>query len=290
MVPGVGHRVRYGGRRVPDVSHRGRYGDPRPAGLDALPLPPRPMPSRFGLRPLKSWRYVGVYGPELMLCVASVRIGPARQAFWAVWDRSRLYERTALGHGRVRLAPGRVRVTEPAVQIDLSLDEVAGVEAICLSGRAYAWTRKQGGIRARGRVMIDGRPHEVDAAAIVDDTSAYYERHTHWQWCAGVGVSTDGVRAAWNLVAGVNDPPTDSERTIWIDGEPQEPPPSSFASDLSGVDDLCFHAEATRRRNENLLLVRSRYVQPFGTFSGRLAGGIELAEGYGVMESHDVLW
>ena len=46
------------------------------------------MPARHGLRALKAWRYVGVYGPELMICMASVRVGPARQAFWAVWDRS----------------------------------------------------------------------------------------------------------------------------------------------------------------------------------------------------------
>jgi hypothetical protein len=36
--------------------------------------------------------------------------------------------------------------------------------------------------------------------------------------------------------------------------------------------------------------VRSRYRQPFGTFSGALPGGIELADGYGVMEEHDVWW
>jgi hypothetical protein len=35
--------------------------------------------------------------------------------------------------------------------------------------------------------------------------------------------------------------------------------------------------------------VRSSYRQPFGTFSGELAG-LELAAGYGVMEAHDVFW
>ena len=40
----------------------------------------------------------------------------------------------------------------------------------------------------------------------------------------------------------------------------------------------------------NLLLMRSDYRQPFGTFAGTLPGGIELAEGYGVMEQHDVRW
>jgi hypothetical protein len=242
------------------------------------------------LRPLKCWRYVGVYGADLMLCVASVRIGPARQAFWAVWDRQRLYERTMLGRGRIQLHPGRVRVLDKDVQIDLTLDETDGIETVCPSGDAYAWTRKQGAVRAHGRVMLDGRPHELDARAVIDDTAAYYERHTKWRWCAGVGMTKAGHPAAWNLVQGVNDPPRNSERTIWIDGKPIEPPPSTFADDLTGVDDLKFRAEATRKRNENLILIRSRYVQPFGTFSGTLPNGSELADGYGVMEAHDVLW
>jgi hypothetical protein len=45
-----------------------------------------------------------------------------------------------------------------------------------------------------------------------------------------------------------------------------------------------------RERHENLLLVRSSYRQPLGTFSGELPGGVQLAEGYGVMEDHDVWW
>ena len=67
-------------------------------------------------------------------------------------------------------------------------------------------------------------------------------------------------------------------------------PPQSFAADLSRVGALAFKAEATRARNENRLIVRSRYRQPFGTFSGQLPGGITLASGYGVMEDHEVWW
>lgn len=89
---------------------------------------------------------------------------------------------------------------------------------------------------------------------------------------------------------GVNDPPRDSERTVWIDGEPVEPGPSAFAHGLTGVDGMRFSAEALRERDENLGLVRSRYRQPFGTFSGELLPGVELAEGYGVIEEHDVYW
>ncbi len=95
------------------LPHRGRFGDARPAALTGLALPPSAMPGRFGSRPLKAWRYVGVFGPELMLCVATVRIGRARQSFWAVWDRrsARLHERTALGRPGSACATDACRCT-----------------------------------------------------------------------------------------------------------------------------------------------------------------------------------
>jgi hypothetical protein len=273
--------------------YRGVYGEPRPSYLSELSLPPNPMPPRDGLRPLKQWRYVGVYAPELMLCAATVRVGPARQTFWAIWDRERkeLRERTTLGRGSiVRLDPGSLRVRDTTVQIDLQLEETAGVESVNPSGGSYAWTCKQGGIEATGTVTIAGRTQVIAARAIIDDTAAYYERHTSWRWSAGVGRSTKGQVVAWNLVEGVNDPAANSERTVWVDGVPSEPPSQPFASDLSKVGKLHFNAEATREHNENRLLIRSRYVQPFGTFSGTLPGGLELEDGYGVMEDHDVWW
>jgi len=255
------------------------------------------MPARVGLRPLKAWRYVGVYGPELMLCAAAVRIGPARQSFWAIWDRREgcLLERTALGRGAVRLTAGRLRIDDRDVVVDLVLDERAGIETVCPSGASYAWTRKQGGILAHGAVALGGRHLVIDARAVIDDTAAYYERHTRWSWSAGVGTADDGRPLAWNLVSGVNDPPAGSERTVWIDGEPVEPEAVVFADDLTAIrfadgSSLAFAPEAVRERRENLLLVRSSYRQPFGTFDGHLEGGIGLAEGYGVMEEHDAFW
>jgi hypothetical protein len=251
------------------------------------------MPSHLGPRPLKAWRYVGVYGADLMLCAGRVRIGPARQAFWALWDRAagRLYERTVRGRGAgVTLSRGRLAVRGLGIEIELELDERDGIETACASGAGYGWTRKQGGIRAHGNVRIAGADRSLDARAIIDDTAAYYARHTHWRWSAGVGFARDGRELAWNLVAGVNDPPLHSERTVWVDGVPHEVGPNAFAPDLTAVDDLRFTAEATRERRENLLIVRSAYRQPFGTFAGSLPGGIELSEGFGVMEDHDVRW
>jgi hypothetical protein len=67
---------------IPDrLPFRGTFGAHRPEQLRPLALPPAPMPSHDGGRPLKAWRYVGVFGPELMLC-ALVR-SSYRQPFGA---------------------------------------------------------------------------------------------------------------------------------------------------------------------------------------------------------------
>jgi hypothetical protein len=273
--------------------YRGVFGAVRPPELQGLPLPPQPMPPRQGLRPLKAWRYVGVYGADFMLCAAVVRLGPAHQTFWAVWDRERqeLRERTTITpNAIVRLEYGRVTVTDETVQFDLTIEETDGVETVQPSGESYAWTRKQGGIRATGSVTVAGRTSPIESKAVIDDTAGYYERHTKWRWSAGVGETASGAEVAWNLVEGVNDSPTQSERTVWVDGVPHEAGPQPIAEDLGSVGDLRFTAEAARERDENRLLIRSRYRQPFGTFKGVLSDGIAVTKGFGVMEEHDVWW
>jgi hypothetical protein len=42
-------------------------------------------------------------------------------------------------------------------------------------------------------------------------------------------------------------------------------------------------------RDDNLIVFRSRYRHRFGTFAGSLEG-VELSEGFGVMERHKALW
>ena len=280
----------------------------------ARPAPPAAMSVFRGGRPLKRWRYVGVFSEELMACAALVQVGPARQSFWALYSRAedRLRERTRmlLGRGRVELLPGlprgadrgersepgRLRVRDAGVLLDLRLEEDDGIQALCPHGRGQVWTRKQAGIAAHGTLALDGgAPKEIEALAVIDDTAGYHARHTEWWWSAGVGESPEGVALAWNLVAGVNDPPSGSERAVWAAGEPREAPPVSFTADLDQIScvdgsELHFQAEAERSRRENLLIVKSDYRAPFGTFSGILPGGVALAHGLGVVEHHRALW
>jgi hypothetical protein len=270
-------------------------GDGAPSRPD-VPTPDRPggMPLLRAGRPLKAWRWVGVFTPELMLCAGVARVGPACSQWWAVWDRATLRERSYRRHGPVDLTPGRVAVRDNDVAIDLQLDEDTGVETISPHGRSYIWTRKQGGIPARGTVTLADTRRAVEGRAIVDDSAGYHARRTAWLWSAGVGVTQAGIPVAWNLTVGVHDARAASERSVWLDGVAHEVAPVRFdgleaiAFEEGGA--LRFTREATRARRENLILIRSDYEQPFGTFAGELPGAGPLREGCGVMERHEVWW
>jgi hypothetical protein len=250
----------------------------------------RPSRRWHARRPLKRWRYVGVYGPEAMLCAADVAIAGVAQQFWAVWDRRALRERTVLRGHPVQLPDGRLLVRDRGVEIELELtDDGEGVEVASPHGRAWIWTRKQP-IRARGVVRAGGAEIAVDAGGLIDDSAGWHARRTAWEWSAGAGTGAGGERVVWNLVTGVHDAPAASERTVWVDGAPREVGRQAFAPALDRVGDLRFAEEARRARRDELLLFASDYVQPFGTFAGMLPDGPELREGYGVMERHRARW
>jgi hypothetical protein len=264
-------------------------GSDRPTGLV---LPPASMPRWQGRRPLKRWRYVGVYGPDVMLCAGLARIAGVPQSFWAVWDRGggRLWERTTLRRGRVALPDGAARVADRDVAIDLALEPAGdAVEVVSSHGASYIWTCKRP-LRATGLLTLEGRTLAVDAPGLLDDSAGYHARRTAWEWSAGAGATVAGDPVTWNLVAGVHDAPVHSERTVWIDGAAQEVGPVAFADGLDAVGELTFSAEAERVRRDDLLVLASDYRQPFGTFAGTLPDGTELASGYGVMERHRARW
>lgn len=266
-------------------------------GRPELPLPPGPMPLRSRGQTRKRWRYIGVYGEELMLCAARAQVGPLSQCFWVLWDR-RAGEQ--LAHTSIRPGSREVRMDGPTLEIEarglrasLRLGECAPIESICPSGSGWGWTRKRAGVPIEGEIEVGVHRRQIAGRGVDDESAGYHRRHTSWHWSAGVGTATDGCPVAWNLVEGINDPVERSERAIWVDGVPAEPTPVHFEGtsriDQGGSRLLEFAAESERARNENFLLVRSRYRHQFGTFSGQL-GEVELASGLGVMEQHDAVW
>ncbi len=108
---------------------------------------PDSLPLFRGTRPLKRWRYVGVFGEQFMICAASIQVGPARQTFWAVFERESALKSTPSGappegptlwgasrqasgamtertrmiprRGALDLTAGRLRIRDDAVLLDL---------------------------------------------------------------------------------------------------------------------------------------------------------------------------
>lgn len=264
---------------------------------EEIPLPPDSMPLFYGTRLRKRWRYVALWSRDLSLCAGTVEVGPVPQEFWAVWDRKgkRLWEKTRLSSNHVEVSADRVRVNDGDVSIDVRLDEGPGLEVVTPSGPAYTWTRKKGGIRARGKVQAGDVTLPVNALALVDENAGYHPRHTRWVWSGGAGLDAYGNTVAWSVISGLSDAPANRDRTLWINGVPYEVGPVRFAGDLSRVTfvdggELLFKEEAVRAREDDLFLLRSSYRQPFGTFTGTLPNGIRLFEAHGVMERHDALW
>lgn len=292
-------------------------------GRPDLPMPPAKTPLRRNGSWRKRWRYLGAFSEELLVCAARVQVGPVGQTFWAVWDRERreLHERTRViapiargevwaeaadreGRGRIEWSPEHggtvVRIEAPAreggdaVRGFLRAGAATWAESVCPSGERenYVWTRKRV-VPVECDVRIGERRIRVSARGVEDESSGYHPHHTVWSWSAGVGESVDGREVGWNLVSGINDPPQLSERAIWVDGRPSEPPPVSFEGLEAIVHPdgrLEFSAECERAKEERRALVNYSYRQPFGSFSGVLPGGLELARGLGVMEHHDARW
>jgi hypothetical protein len=294
-----------------------------------LPLPPEKLPLRRGGRWRKRWRYVAGFADEVMVCAARVHVGPLVQNFWAVCDREsgEMYEKTRmllpgargdvwtehLGGEEVVAELGDLGVLDYApdegslVRIDSDVrgpDDCRAfirchggrwAESICPTEEGqYVWTRKRADVPMELDVRVGDQRWKVEARGMEDESAGYHPRHTVWSWSSGVGRTTDGRSVGWNLVAGINDPPERSERAIWLDGQPSEPGPVVFdgldAIDFGDGSRLSFSKEFERSRDENRLLVKYTYRQPFGSFTGTLPGGIELERGLGVMEFHDATW
>lgn len=273
----------------------------RAEGRPGLAVPPAPMPLLLGRRFRKRWRWVGAFAENLIAFAAIVGVGPSSMTFWGIWDRERrrLWERSRRGapwrRPEVAMRGRAVHVRAGSIEFDLELGEGTPIECMCPNGEGgYTWTRKAAGMPVRGEVRIGRRTNKLDGLGVEDDSAGYHARYTSWKWSAGVGTGRDGRSFAWNLVSGINDPPSASERTIWLAGKPTEPGPVSFQGlDTIHFEDesrLSFNAETQRTHHEGIpLLARSDYEAPLGTFSGTLMG-LSVESALGVMEAHDAVW
>src|SRR5215207_691976 len=136
----------------------------------ALPLPPERMASVRAGRPLKRWRYLGVYRPDLMLCVGDACVAGVTQRWWAV----ALPDGTLLeGRRGIEMSSGRA-VVPGVLELQLDDGDGDGVEVVSPHGRSYIWTRKSAPVHVRGHVSAGGQTWELDGDdGFVDESAGY---------------------------------------------------------------------------------------------------------------------
>ncbi len=172
--------------------------------------------------------------------------------------------------------------------------------------RRIAYTHKAAGLRAQGELKFAGETHGFDdALATVDWTRSHALRTTQWKWASLVHFLPDGRRLGLNLSALVYDGPDGASRenAVWLDGQvhclgavqfavPDQPIQQPWR--LRGDDiDLTFQPLGGRQQHLELGILSSRFVQPYGTFTGTLRVGgevLDMVQAFGVVEDHRSRW
>jgi hypothetical protein len=282
----------------------------------------------------KKWTYTLVATPDLFFCMAIIDAGALHSAFLALFDRKSrtlladfnvvlpplfalVSEQPSALHA-IFSAPGahaaieqlgagvRVGARFEGCEVELRLDSIdePSCASACadLGGARFDFTQKRCGLTASGTIVHKGRAFTVeDGRAGLDFTHGYLQRETAWRWAFGMGESA-GRKLAFNFSEGFLE--AGSENTLFFDGAPCSVGPIQFEFDRSDVTakwtlrgegvELTFTPEGLRRQNTWTPLLYSRYVQPFGSFSGYLtsAAGARLeVEGLaGVTEDHAAKW
>jgi len=277
----------------------------------------------------KRWHYVGLGDERLFIGVAIVDLGWTCTAFAYLFDRERrelladwaqdglpglqagVSDAPLAGAHAWFRGPGarlelaheagdglRLSVRTRALRIEAQLG-LQGMAPPLLAigpiegGIAHA-TQKTTALPVLGRAEADGRAFDLDGAwAAVDASNGLLARDTAWRWA-----SAHRPDVGFNLQDGYFG---DQENVLWLDGRPTPLGAARFEFDAArplrpwrvstddGRLDLVFTPEGLRAADRNLGFAASHYVQPVGSFSGRVltrqVGGLP-----GVTEDHRSLW
>lgn len=277
----------------------------------------------------KKWVYACVVTPEVMAAFAIVDAGYLASGFCAVFDRGsrrlladenpvlpsicvNVSEQPGDGMSAWLMGPGvkaSIQRTDGKISLkanwrnteaDLLFDAtrapapMTAVAPVGVPGR-FDLTQKTVLLPAEGDLRTGNARFAVRGAlAGVDYTHGLFARETAWRWAFAMG-----GRVAFNFSEGFLQ--GQGENVAWIDGEPRAAGAVRF--EFTGSDplapwrirsedgrvDLTFQPEGYRAQSVDLIAILSKYVQPFGTFSGRL-DGVAIEAIPGVTEDHTARW
>lgn len=223
---------------------------------------------------------------------------------------------------RFELGRTRVVLSDDEVTVDLVTDSSCDVPthmmfrpvgpgpspiaAVVPIDGGYANATEKRLVEVTGEIVAKNRRYVLGGArpalAAFDHTAGFLARHTAWHWALGLGYDDAGERIAFNLVEGFVG---EAECGGWIGDRLFALGEGRFQFDADrlmdpwrvtttcGSVDLLFRPAAIHAEDKDMFVVRSKFIQPVGSFEGtlRLDGKTRTVVALpGVTEHQDVLW
>jgi hypothetical protein len=193
--------------------------------------------------------------------------------------------------------PRRLSIRLKEFRCDAALEEIKPFDATWpIQDSGYNRTQKAMGLPCEATLIERGAARTLAGHCLSDWTRGTPARETAWGWSAGVGTA-GGRLVAWNLRTGFDDP-SGAENCVWVACEPRcydgpaeiDLPAEGAKAWAMRYGDLTvsFEEEGERHENLDLILVASRYRQPFGRYTGTFQG--DPLVGFGVAEDHWARW
>ncbi len=204
-------------------------------------------------------------------------------------------------HADLRPAEGRHTVELSAPDLDAELEchaTTTPLEVVLPLGRGRAMWSHKVPLPVSGTLRWGDRRWELDrteTTGLFDIHKAHYPHRTWWRWATFCGRDVEGRRVAVNLTRNVVTDPALHENALWLDGGLRLLRPATFDVSaepwrMSGPDvDLRFDGQGERREDLSVGLLRSRFRQRYGTYSGIVAGR-RIEGALGLAEDHHSRW
>ena len=200
-----------------------------------------------------------------------------------------------------------LRVRHRDLDVHATMDTTHAPPSLCAvaevgKGRVST-TEKRALLSCKGELRAGADTRSLDGAlGAYDYTHGVLPRRTRWNWAFLSCTDDRGEPLALNLVQGFMGEPECAAFTK--DGvvplgegrfefDAQRPLSPWGVATRDEKASLQFSPGAAHQEKKNLGLVRSRFIQPVGTFSGTIDLGSRKARvthGLGVVEDQDVLW
>ncbi len=162
-------------------------------------------------------------------------------------------------------------------------------------------TQKQVYLPTEGRITTEGRSFRFDpqqARGLHDFSHGLLARDTSWKWAIAGGQLDDGTPVGFNFTSGFN---KGYENAVWLgdtlqtvgpvtfERNPDNPSDPWHVRSADGGIDLTLLVETMREHRNNYRIVSSEYIQPIGSWQGRVIDR-EVHDLFGIAEHHVAHW